>query len=78
VDQQKNTMQNEAKLLLPKLQVGTLLLLLKYHRYANAAAATTTTTNITTSIFAYATTAIACTYVPAAVTNITTPSAHKF
>jgi len=71
-------MQNEAKLLLPKLQVGTLLLLLKYHRYANAAAATTTTTNITTSIFAYATTAIACTYVPAAVTNITTPSAHKF
>ena len=78
MDQQKNTMQNEAKLLLPKLQVGTLLLLLKYHRYANAAAATTTTTNITTSIFAYATTAIACTYVPAAVTNITTPSAHKF
>jgi hypothetical protein len=73
VDQQ----QNETKPLLPKLQVRTLLLLLQYHRYASVAAAAITT-SATTVTFADATTAVICTYVPAAVTNITTQSTHKF
>jgi hypothetical protein len=81
MDQQQNAMQNETKLLLLKLQLRTLLLLLLYHRYATAAAAAAAaaiTTNATTVTFADATTAIICTYVPAAVTNITTQSTHKF
>ena len=86
MDWQQNALHNDTKLLLLKLQVGTLLLLLLYHSYATAAAAAfaaaaaaaATTTNATTATFADVTTAITCIYVPAAVTNIATLSTHKF